>query len=227
VVVTTFPTTRFRKKLGWRIIPSRFPPVDLFRDVAPQKHWETIQRIESRTNDRLREEAASRGLVRSEDRVAKSNSHYILGALTHPNPEGSLLSDGSYGVVYAGLEFETTIAEVKIRREEFLRRTSEDPQRLDMRSVVMELNGELHDLRGEQGRNILESSQCRILAMELRESGSNGVVFDSKAAPGGTCIGAFRPIVLSNCTQERHLCFIWNGIEVVDIYEYSQTANAV
>lgn len=225
--MTVFPTTQFRKRSCWRIIPSRFPPVDLFRDVAPSKHWELIQNLESRTNERLREEAISRGLVRPEDRVENSSSHYILGALTHPNPEGSLLSDGSFGVVYVGLEFDTTLAEVKRQREEFLRRTSEDPQRLDMRSIVMKLAGSLHDFRGDQGREILASEKGKSVAIELRNAGSNGIVFDSTAAPGGTCVGVFRPIVLSNCTQERHFAFVWDGKRIVHCYEYSKREDVI
>ena len=39
----------------WRIIPSRFPPIDLFERVADPVDLETIVALESLTNDRIRD----------------------------------------------------------------------------------------------------------------------------------------------------------------------------
>lgn len=215
-----FPLKRFQSVKAWRIIPSRFPPVDLLKDVAPREHWDFLNQFEGRTNQRLVETNSPRGFVRPEDFVFGSDSHYILGPLTHPNPEGSLLADGSFGVLYAALEFETAAAEVKAQREEFLRYTSEPPIRLDMRVIVLQLNGSLEDLRGNMPANV---EQSRLLGRKLREQGSYGVVFNSSANPGGTCIGIFRPPVLSQCVQERHLAFVWDGTSIVESYEYKRS----
>ena len=40
----------------YRIIPSRFPPISLFEDIADPADLEAVFRVESLTNDRLREE---------------------------------------------------------------------------------------------------------------------------------------------------------------------------
>lgn len=217
-----FPLAQFRKALLWRIIPTRFPPVDLFRDVAPSDDWLLLQEFEGQTNERLIEQAFSRGLVRQEDRVEKSSSSYIMSPFTHPNPEGSRFSDGTYGVLYGGLDFATAIAEVKSQREVFLRHTSQKPQRLDMRAVVMELDGRLHDLRGSRADVLGDEDKTRTIARTLREDGSWGLVFNSEAAHGRPCACIFRPSVLTNCRQERHLVFVWDGRNISEILEYSK-----
>src|SRR5690242_15860027 len=106
------PSTARIKGTAWRIIPSRFPPVDLFRDVAPTKDWPHLNELEGRTNERLRVEAEPGELIRAADRLEASKSHYILGPLSHPNLDGSRFSDGTFGVLYAALDFDTAIAEV-------------------------------------------------------------------------------------------------------------------
>jgi hypothetical protein len=223
--LTIPPLVHFKEKVIWRVIPTRFPPVSLFRNVAPEEDWDLIQEFEGRTNQRLTEEAFSRGLVRPSDRTTSSSSHYILGPITHPNPEGSQYSDGSFGILYAGLSFETAIAEVKAQREFFMRQTYQNkPQRLDMRVIVINLSGALHDLRKWEGICKNDIKQTRELSRVLREQDSYGIIFESEHHPQGECVGIFRPNILSNARQERHFSFIWDGSSITDTFELSQSA---
>lgn len=73
----------------WRIIPSRFPPIDLFERVADPADLEAILELESLTNDRLREEVGTLQLVPAQDRISGRGSSYIMTAFTHLNPDGS------------------------------------------------------------------------------------------------------------------------------------------
>jgi len=57
------------------------------------------------------------------------------------------------------------------------------------------------------------------LAQRLRASGSGGIVYSSVRRPGGECAAVFRPRLLSNCRQERHLAYVWDGETVRDVYE--------
>lgn len=218
------PVVRFRNKTCWRIIPSRFPPVDLFQEIAPPEDWPFLQELEGATNERLREAIGVAGFVRPEDKVEQSSSHYIMGPLTHPNPDGSRFSDGSFGVIYAAFDLDTAVAEVKAEREEFLKRTHEPKQRVDMRVILMTLDGELHDLRGMPE---MTEPACRSLGKQLRNAGSYGLVFESTRRPGGHCICVFRPPVLSNPRQERHFAFVWDGEEMVELVEYSAMASTL
>lgn len=47
-------------------------------------------------------------------------------------------------------------------------------------------------------------------ARTLRDAGLNGIVDESVRNPGGETPAASGPR-LSNCRQERHLCYVWDG----------------
>jgi hypothetical protein len=57
------------------------------------------------------------------------------------------------------------------------------------------------------------------LAIEIRNSGSSGFAYDSVRKPGGECVAIFKPRVLSNCRQERHLTYVWDGSSISTVYE--------
>ena len=208
----------------YRIIPSRFPPVGLFDKVADPADLEAVYRIEAMTNDRLREEAGELSLVPLEDRVSGPGTTAIMAAFTHLNPEGSRFTDGSYGVFYAGLTLDTAIEETKHHRALFLRATDEPAQEIDMRVYAVDLDAGLCDIRGMRNRrdqlhdpDSYAASQS--FALKLREEGSDGIVYQSVRHEGGECAAVFRPRLLTNCRQERHLCYVWDGSNICTVYE--------
>lgn len=208
----------------YRIIPSRFPPIPLFEDVADPDDLEAVYLIEAMTNDRLREEAGELSLVPPEDRVSGPGSSPIMAAFTHLNPHGDRFTDGSYGVFYAGLTLETAIAETRYHRTRFLQATDEPAQELDMRVYAVDLDGALHDIRGLRDNHPAlyhpESyAMAQAFARDLRADGSEGIVYQSVRHDGGECAAVFRPRLLSNCRQERHLCYVWDGAAIATIYE--------
>ncbi len=147
-----------------------------------------------------------------------------MPAFTHLNPNGSRFSDGAYGVFYAANDLDTAIAETKHHREQFLSATAQAHMELDMRVCLIDLDGGLHDLRGQKAAQPLvcdndSYAAGQHLARILRAAGSNRIVYDSVRRTGDECVGVFRPPLLSNARQERHLCYIWNGQEIETVYE--------
>jgi hypothetical protein len=218
------PTSAVRWLPCYRIIPSRFPPINLFERVTDPADLETVLDIESMTNDRLRNEVGSLNLVPPEDRISGPGTSPIMAAFTHLPPYGSRFTDGSFGVFYAGRTLETAIAETKYHREAFLRATSEPRIELDMRVYAVDLDAVLHDIRGMRDTmlGIYDPSSytaSQALAIEIRNSGSSGVAYDSVRKPGGECVAIFKPRVLSNCRQERHLTYVWDGSSISTVYE--------
>lgn len=210
----------------YRIIPSRFPPIALFEAVADPADLEAVYRIEAMTNDRLREETGDLALVPAEDRVSGPGSSPIMAAFTHLNPQGSRFTDGSYGVFYAARSLETAVEETKYHRSVFLAATAEPAQELDMRVYAVDLDAKLHDVRDARDSNpeLYHASRygaAQGLARQFRDEGSNGIVYASVRHAGGECAAVFRPRLLSNCRQERHLCYVWDGSAIVTIYEKS------
>lgn len=57
------------------------------------------------------------------------------------------------------------------------------------------------------------------LARTLRKDRSEGIAYDSVRHENGECVAVFRPRILSNCRQERHLCYVWDGYKIASVYE--------
>jgi hypothetical protein len=208
----------------YRIIPSRFPPIGLFEKVARAEDLDAVFQIEAMTNDRLRDEVGELELVPPEDRVAGPGTTPIMAAFTHLNPEGSRFTDGSFGVFYAGLTLDTAIAETSHHRAKFLAATDEPGQEIDMRVYAVDLAADLHDIRplAESDAHLYDPDNyihAQGLATELRDAGSDGIRYHSVRHHGGECAAAFRPRLLSNCRQERHLCYVWDGAAIKTVYE--------
>jgi hypothetical protein len=218
------PLARVEWRPAWRIIPSRFPPIQLFERVADPQDLEAVFAIESLTNPRLRDEVGEIGLVPPEDRVTGPGASVIMAALTHLNPAGSRFTDGSFGVFYAAADLDTAIAETRHHRERFMRATAQGRMEIDMRVYSVDLAGELHDLRGRRRGwaavyHAEDYAAGQRLAGRLRREGSNGIAYDSVRRPGGECAALFRARLLSSCRQERHLCYLWDGSRIATVYE--------
>lgn len=220
----TVPIRRVRWLPCWRIIPSRFPPRNLFDRIADPADLEVTIAVESLTNDRLRDEIGEIRLVPPEDRIVGQGTGAIMAAFTHLNPAGSRFSDGSYGVFYAGRTLDGAIAETRYHREIFMRATRQPRMDLDMRVYTTDLDAELHDIRGLKTSmpdvyDPDDYAASQAMARRLRVEGSSGIAYDSVRAPHEECAAIFRPRALAHCRQERHLSYVWDGAAIVDVYE--------
>jgi hypothetical protein len=212
--------------IGWlpayRIVPSRFPTIDIFERIGDPADWEALIDLEIETNPRFRDEVGDITLVPAAERVTGPGSSPIMAAFTHLNPEGSRFSDGTYGVFYAARERETAIDETVYHREIFLTRTTFRPLDLDMRVYAVDVRGELHDLRTAKAPDVYATDRydaSQALGTQLRRDRSNGIVYRSVRHDGGTCAAVFRPPLLSRCRIDRHLTYRWNGARVSVVYE--------
>jgi hypothetical protein len=218
------PLVRVVWRPAWRIVPSRFPPIDLFERIADPADWDALIELESLTNPRLRDEVGDIALVPAAERVSGPGASAIMAAFTHLNPEGSRFTDGSYGVFYCTPDLETAVAETRYHRARFMLATRQPPQHLDMRVYLADLAADLHDIRGRAGRmrpvyHRADYAAGQALARRLRARGSGGIAYSSVRRPGGECAAVFRPRLLSNCRQERHLAYVWDGEAIREVYE--------
>ena len=220
-------TNRVDWRPCWRIIPGRFPPIDIFERVANPTDLEAVIALEAMTDDRVRDEVGALHLVPPEDRISGPGSSLIMAAFTHPGPAGSRFSDGTWGVYYAADTLDTAVAETKHHRAEFMRATEEPAMELQMQVIAADITGDLHDLRGFGAAHPHlydpdDYSAPQALARSLREAGSNGVAYDSVRHATSECVGVFRPRLLSDARQERHLGYRWDGDNISDVYELGE-----
>jgi hypothetical protein len=220
-----FPLRRVRWRPSFRLIPSRFPPVGLYDRVADQADLDAVFAIEALTNQRLRDELGQIELVPPEERLVGAGSTPIMAAFTHPNPDGSRFSDGSYGVYYAGESLATAVAEVSHHRARFLRQTREPAMEVELRCIRADLDAKLYDLRGLPRPDLYhpdDYSKAQRVGRRLREMGSAGIVYNSVRRRVGECIAAFKPRVLSPSRQGPHITLIWDGTGIAGWYEKSR-----
>ena len=208
----------------YRIIPSRFPPIDLFERIAPPEDWEALIALESLTNDRIRQEVGDISLVPVEERVSGPGASVVMAAFTHLNPSGSRFADATFGAYYAAADVETAIAETKFHREEFLRATKQAPISIEMRVYLADMAADLHDIRGMSATlpdvyRIDDYGTSQALARRLRGEGSAGIAYDSVRRDGGECVALFKAKTLTNVRQGAHLLYKWNGVEIGQVYE--------
>jgi RES domain-containing protein len=218
---------RVRWKKAWRIIASRYPPIDVFerasKDPAAQHALIVLEQL---TNPRLRNEAGEITLVPPARAVFGSGASYVMASFTHVNPRGSRFSDGAYGLYYCAESLETAIAETVHHFQKFAR-ASHDPERYeDMRVLAGAVDHELHDISTvskSRLASIMDPDSyvdSRPFGADLRGKGSSGVVYPSARRTGGECVGAFWPDIVGIPVQERHLKYHWNGERVDRYFDY-------
>jgi RES domain-containing protein len=222
------PERRIRWPAAHRILPSRYPPIQLFERLsADPAEWEILAEIESLTNPRLRDQIGEIRLVRAEERVSGPGASWVMASFTHVNRQGSRFADGSYGVYYAARELATAIAETVHHLGRFYAATADPPHAEDMRVLSGRIDARFHDLRkaGERFAACLapdDYGASRALGRALRAAGSNGIVYPSVRRAGGQCLGAFRPKAVGLPIQGRHLRYDWDGSRISRYFDYAE-----
>ena len=165
-----------------RIIRSLNPPIDLFEDIANPEDWPLLMSAEQKTNPRLMETFGNLDLVPATRRVGGPGASYLMAPFTHVSfDRPSRFTNGAYGVLYAADRFETALAETIHHHERFMARTAEPEGWISQfREIVLDVNLEAHDLRGDParfGEALVPDSyaECRSLAADLLAAGCNGV----------------------------------------------------
>jgi RES domain len=225
------PVRRVRWLEAHRILPSRYPPIQLFERLSGDPaEWEMLAEIESLTNPRIRDEIGEIRLVPALERVSGPGASWVMASFTHIDPQGSRFSDGSFGVYYAAREIATAIAETAFHMSRFYAATDDPPHAEAMRVLIGRVDAGFHDLRGHELRGdagwaaVLDPQDYtagRALGRRLRQAGSNGIVYPIVRRIGGQCIGAFRPKAVGLPIQARHLQYFWDGRRISRYFDYA------
>lgn len=209
----------------YRLVPSHYPPIQLFENLLEPEELEIAYELESLTNPRIRELVGDIALVAPEERVVGLGSSPIMAAFTHIGNPGRF-NDASFGVYYAGLTKRTALRESSHSRARFFSATHEEPCKITMRCYRSEIMESLQDVRSAKF-DYLHSpddwSGGQRFAQQQRHSGSWGLRYRSVRHPGGECVAVFRPKALKVPTvQCGHYEYQWDGIEISAIFKIRQ-----
>jgi hypothetical protein len=208
----------------YRLIPSHFPPIELFENLLDPQELKAAYALECLTNDRLQDEVGNISLVAPENRVTGPGTTAIMAAFTHVGVP-SRFTNGRYGVYYAGLDIETAMAESKFSRARFMMATNESAQVLTMRCYQFRVNASLVDVSDDQKVHEPDNfNYAQALAEQLRRDNELGILYDSVRYPGGQCIAALRPSALTPpATQAGHYQFHWDGNAITHVLSIAST----
>ncbi|WP_237156939.1 RES family NAD+ phosphorylase [Photobacterium rosenbergii] len=217
----------FSEQLCYRLIPSKYPPINLYEDVADPDQLEAIFAIEAITNPRLAEETGDFGRIPPEERlVGIPHCSYVMAAFTHVNPDGARFNTSDFGGYYASPEVNTAIKETVHHMERVMGYTNEPAQDIQMRCIDAWFNAELVDLREQ---HLLDSTlyhptnyiHSQALASEIKVEKGDGIVYQSVRHQGHDCYVLYKPVLVNKVCQSRHFTYKWNGDSVNSVLELS------
>ena len=223
--VAAIPTTRLRWSATYRLIQTRFPPIDLFERIAPREDWDALFALESLVNPRLRDEAGNIALVPVDRRVIGPGASYVMAPFTHISKDRTTrFTNGNFGAYYAAHTQETALREVAHHLARFYAATNDPPLKTDFRILQGKIDKTMHDIRGGSFAKYLSPTsytQSQLLASALRNADSNGIVYPSVRNDGGECFAAFWPDVVSIPIQAGHIALEWDGKRINRWFDFS------
>ena len=200
---------------------SRYPPIDLFDDVADPRDWEALALAQARTNPRIYEQIGDLSLVPHDRRLSGDGASWVMATFTHVSVDrASRFSAGRYGVYYAGRVLETAFREHTFHMARFYAASGTAPGWVSqVRQLIGSVDSDLVDIRGGGHVEILDADlasypAAQAFARRMKDEGMNGIVYPSQRHDGGECFAAFYPDVVTPPRQGGHFRYHWNGSRV-------------
>ncbi|MFT4926399.1 MAG: hypothetical protein ACI8WB_002497 [Phenylobacterium sp.] len=213
-------TIALTNQLAWRLINSKFPPIDIFDDVADASEFTALFAIQQLTNPRLQNEVGNLALLPpAQIPFGITGCSYACAPFTHVNPDGSRFSDGSFGVLYLADEPETAVSEVLYHQQKYWQNVPDLAfDSIVMRGLKFSFSAELVDL--SQDVTITHPDDygaARITGARLLNEASEGIQYLSVRKPGATCWALMTPKNVHYAMQSSHYEFIYDGSQISSV----------
>lgn len=222
------PTSFIDRRDTHRLIPAQYADGGasvLARLTDDDEILDGIFELDNATNDRLLAESRLAPGIDERELVFGIPLYRIINAaFCHPSPAGARFNSPDRGAWYASFELETSQAEVAYHRQLWLQETAwEEEDKSDYADYLADFRTEFHDLRSadlrsDDLRTAAEYAAClsptsyvasQALAAQLLQLGSAGIVYPSVRRPGGTCIGCFRPVLVTHVRKGDVFTFVF------------------
>jgi hypothetical protein len=229
VRLETLPELSGEDLQAYRLINSKFPPINLFDDVADAAEFEVLYQIQSLTNPRLQNETGRIELIPlSEIPFGIAGCSYAAAPFTHVNPGGSRFSQGNFGVLYLADTLDTAIAEVRHHQNHYW--SNVDGLRYE-RFVFRGLSCNFTEagIRDAAALPLSDPiyapddyTHSHLLGAKAKHAGCPGLRYHSVRAPGRLCWALMTPKPVTRIIQSAHYEMIWNG-QVTSVNQLSST----
>jgi hypothetical protein len=217
-MLDSLPLLAEQEQRAYRLVNSRFPPINLFDDVADAAEFEGLYQLQALTNPRLQNEIGRIALIPvGEIPFGIPGCSYAVGPFTHVNPAGSRFSSGAFGVLYLADAMETAIAEVRHHQNHYWSRvTGLNYERFLFRGLSCTFNedGVRDATRLPLSDPIYDPddySHARQLGQAVRKSGCPGLRYNSVRSAGSHCWALMTPRHVKAIVQTAHYEMVWSG----------------
>lgn len=205
-----------------RLITSRFPTIGVFDDIASDEaDLRAAFQLEGLTNGRLKPLQRLQALPDGEI-LTGATATVAMAAFIHCSDRGSRFNDGRLGAWYAATEVATALAETIYHNERRLRASNGGfPNRIQMRELVVQVDAEFLDLRGQRDARpdlyrLTDYSASQAFGVQRRwpfaSEPIDGLVYDSVRREGGTNICLYRPSAIPlPIVQGDQYDYVWDA----------------
>lgn len=218
VTLEHLPTLTGEPVQAYRLVNSKFPPIDLFDDVADSREFEALYQIQALTNPRLRNELGQLEMIaRSEIPFGIPGCSYATAPFTHVNPGGSRFSDGSFGVLYLAASMETALAEVQHHQSLYWSNVRGlNYERFVFRGLSCSfVDAAMKDATALAMNDAIyapdDYASSQRLGKALKLAGCPGLRYRSVRLQGNHCWALMTPRPVLSIIQTAHYEMIWNG----------------
>jgi hypothetical protein len=218
VMLSTLPVLAGEALQAYRLVNSKFPPIDLFNDVADAAEFDVLYQIQALTNPRLLNEVGRLELIPlAEIPFGIPGCSYATAPFTHVNPAGSRFSDGSFGVLYLADAMDTAIAEVRHHQQQYWSKVEGlNYERFVFRSLSCSFTDAGHvDATSLALTDAIyapdDYSHSHTLGKAARREGCPGLRYNSVRSPGNHCWALMTPRHVTSIVQSAHYEMIWSG----------------
>jgi RES domain-containing protein len=212
------PVSLVRRYDTHRLIPSQYSePGSVLGLIADDDaHLADIFQLDHATNDRLLAENQRLGGIGVHELIFGVPYYRVVNAaFTHAHPFGSRFNGPERGAWYAAFELRTAQAEVAFHKAVQLAEIGCLEEEVTYDDYQADVSAQLHDLREAPAFNGCLAADSyvasQLLAERLLAAGSLGVIYPSVRRKGGTCLGLFRPALVSHLRKGRIWRFRWQG----------------
>jgi hypothetical protein len=203
---------------GYRLIPSRFPSVEVYQGLVANDCFDALYEAEARTNPRLlsKEQLLASYGGGGSPRLQNWNH----APFRYINPEGSRFFPSTQPALELANDPQTALARAVRRREIFLGRTNESPIGIDMRMLKTPVSGRFADLT--ELPLDLDEQECRTAGSKVPETLA-GAAFLSPERPQALCLAVTDNSSLGATIQTVHYRFEWNGSRISKLYAFTES----
>jgi hypothetical protein len=211
----------------FRLIPSRFPPVNVYEGLITNDLQDEIVAVENLTNPRLRSlnrlQQSSPGNTVADPRLQNWN----LAPFAYGNPDGSTFFGENHPCLEAAFERQTALAVSVAKRQTFMEATREAPIGLDMRMLCTPINGLFWDLRDVSDLPAsLDQPQRRAIGSNMPQT-AQGILYRPIERPAGTCVAVVTGDVLQRSQQTVHFRYMWDGQSISLLYVFNKEGTRI